>query len=172
MFRFLGAVFLLLGTVGYSVCCCREMRERLLGLQEMKRMYELLASQVGYCLAAVPEACRMVAQSMQPPFSGLLTAIFEEAEQNTGKPLPQIWEEQALDWFEQFPLNKEDKMFLTGFARSLGCADRELQEQAIDNQLAALSEKIGTLEAHRAEREKMIMSFGVMGGLLLVIILL
>ena len=61
---------------------------------------------------------------------------------------------------------------LTAFARSLGYADRGLQEQAIENQRTALHEKIRELETHRAEREKMVMSFGLMGGLLLVIVLL
>ena len=56
--------------------------------------------------------------------------------------------------------------------RSFGYADQELQKQAIDNQMSALLSRIEKIEKHMAEREKMAMSFGVMGGLLLVILLL
>ncbi len=172
MFRLMGMGLLLLGTVGYSACCCREMRARLSCLCEMKRMYELLYSQVGYCRADFPEACRMASASVAPPFCEMLRDMAEEADRNTGRSFPQIWEMQAESCFARLPLKKEDKTLLTAFARSLGYADRGLQEQAIENQRTALHEKIRELETHRAEREKMVMSFGLMGGLLLVIVLL
>ncbi len=172
MFRFLGAVFLLAGTTGYSFCFCRDMHERLQCLHEMKRMYELLYSQVGYCLAAFPEACRMVEPYLNAPFSEMLHAVYEEAERNTGKPFPQIWEEQTAAYFPRFPLKREDEALLTELARSLGYADRELQKQAIDERMNTLQGTIQKLETHMAEREKMVMSFGIMGGLLLVIVLI
>lgn len=172
MFRLLGSALLLTGTVGYSFCFCMEMQERLNCLYEMKRMYELFYSQVGYCLADFPEACRMAEGLMKPPFSDMLRSVWEEAEQNTGRTFPHIWETQVEEYFPRFPLKKEDKALLAEFARSLGYADRELQKQAIDNQTAALLASIQKTETHLAERKKMVMSFGIMGGLLLIIILL
>lgn len=172
MFRLIGAALLLFGTVGYSFCCCKDMHKRLRCLYEMKRMYELFYSQIGYCLAAFPEACRMVECHMESPFSEMLHDVYEEAEKNTGKSFPNIWEEQVERRFPEFPLKKEDKALLTELARSLGYADRELQKQAIDNQVSALLSKIQKTETHMMEREKMVMSLGIMGGLLLVIILL
>ena len=61
---------------------------------------------------------------------------------------------------------------LKDFSRSFGHADRMLQEQAISNQLSSLCLVIQKQELHMAEREKMIMSLGIMGGLLFVILLL
>ena len=114
----------------------------------------------------------MVASCVEAPFAQMLRDMAAEADRNTGRTFPQIWETQTESCFPQLPLKKEDKALLTEFARSLGYADRCLQEQAIDNQSAALHERIRELETHRAEREKMVMSFGLMGGLLLVIVLL
>lgn len=170
MFQVIGVFLLLTGTIGYSICFCQDMRSRLRCLYEMKRMYELFYSQVGYCLAAFPEACRMAEGYMKPPFSDMLKAVWEESEQNTGQPFPDIWEKQVEEFFPRFPLKKEDKALLADFARSFGHADRELQKQAIDNQTAALLASIQKTETHLAEREKMAMSFGIMGGLLLIII--
>jgi len=172
MLRGIGTLLLLTGTIGYSLCLCREMKSRLHCLYEMKRMYELFYSQVGYCLAAFPEACAAVKEHMEEPFAGLLESIYREAEQNTGKPFPQIWEEQTELHFSRFPLKKEDKALLARFSRSLGYADGELQKRAIDDQMSALASQIEKTEGHMAEREKVAMSFGVMGGLLLVILLL
>ena len=172
MFRLIGAVLLLGGMGGYSFCLCRDMRERLKCLYEMKRMYEQFGSQIGYCLAAFPELCRMTRACVKSPFAELLEAIYLEAEQNTGKAFPQIWEEQVETHFDDFFLKKEDKVLLQEFSRSFGYADRGLQEQAIDNQLSALLSVIQKLELHMAEQEKVIMSLGTMGGLLLIILLL
>lgn len=172
MFRLVGAVMLLFGTGGYSVCCCRDMHRRLHCLYEMKRMFEIFYSQIGYCAADFPETCKMAECYMESPFSEMLHAVSEEAEKNTGKPIPRIWEEQVKSCFLQSALKKEDKALLMELSRSLGCADKELQKQAINNQSAALCAKIQKTETHMAEREKMVMSLGIMGGLLLVIILL
>lgn len=171
MLRMIGISCLLIGTVGYSFCFCRDMRARLRCLYEMRRMYELFYSQVGYALAAFPEACRMVEYHMKTPFAEMLHDVYKEAEKNTGKAFPKIWEEQVELHAQAFPFKKEDKMLLKEFARSLGYADRDLQQQAIDNQMSALLLRIRKIETHMAEREKMVMSFGIMGGLLLIIIL-
>ncbi|MBO5092778.1 MAG: stage III sporulation protein AB [Lachnospiraceae bacterium] len=172
MLRLIGALLLLAGTGGYSFCCCMEMRRRLNCLHEMKRMYELLVSQIDYCMAAFPEACRMTSGDVQEPFGTMLTAIYEEAESGSGKPFPQIWEEQTKRLSPQSALKRSDQRLLTEFSRSLGYADGELQKQAFAKVISELTAEIQNAKAHMAEREKLIMSFGVMGGLLVVIILL
>ena len=172
MFKLIGALLLLAGTGGYACCLCREMRMRLRQLYEMKRMYELFRSQIGYSLAAFPELCRMTEIHMENPFSKLLHAVYEEAEKNTGKSFPQIWREQVERHFVEFGMKKEDKVLLTEFSRSLGYADRALMEQEMDNRIGALLLVIQKMEAHMAEREKMIMSLGILGGLMVVILLL
>ncbi len=80
MFRLVGAVMLLFGTGGYSVCCCRDMHRRLHCLYEMKRMFEIFYSQIGYCAADFPETCKMAECYMESPFSEMLHAVSEEAE--------------------------------------------------------------------------------------------
>ena len=172
MFRIAGAGFLLLGMGGYSFCLCREMRERLKCLYEMKRMYEQFHSQIGYSMAAFPEMCKMTQASVKEPYTELLRDIYMEAESNTGKAFPKIWEEQVEMHFVKFPLKKEDKILLKEFSRSFGYADRDLQEQAIKNQLTALCAVIHSLEIHMSEKEKMIMSLGTLGALLILILLI
>lgn len=172
MLRLIGTLLLLAGTGGYSVCCCMDMRKRLACLHEMKRMYELLVSQVNYCVAAFPEACGMTAKDVKEPFGAMLTAIYEEAESGGGKPFPQIWEEQTKRLFPETALKRADQRLLTEVSRSLGYADRELQKQAFAKVISELDTEIQNERARMAEREKLIMSFGVMGGLLVIIILL
>lgn len=172
MLRLIGALLLLAGTGGYSVCCCMDMRKRLACLHEMKRMYELIVSQIDYCMAAFPEACRMTAKDVKEPFGAMLTAIYEEAESGSGRPFPQIWEDQTKRMFPKFPLKRSDQRLLTEFSGSLGNADRELQKQAFAKVILELDTEIQNERAHMEEREKLTMSFGVMGGLLVVIILL
>lgn len=172
MLRLIGAVLLLAGTGGFSACCCIDMQRRLECLCEMKRMYELLYSQVDYAMATFPEACRMVSKDVKEPFSAMLCTMYEKAELNIGKPFPQIWTEQAEEYFIQLPLKKTDRRMLTEFSRSLGYADRELQKQSVVNEVSVLAAEIQKTQMHMAERKKLTMSFGIMGGLLLVIVLL
>lgn len=172
MFRLVGAVLLLAGTGGFSFCLCREMHLRLLQLYEMKRMYELFGSQIGYQQADLPELCRMSEAYMKPPFSSLLRAVYERAEENTGVSVSSIWEEEVERYFPESGLKKEDKILLLEFARSFGYADKALMEQEIRNRIGALLLVIQNIEKHMAEREKMVVSLGMMGGLLLVILLI
>ncbi len=171
MLRIVGVCLLLIGTGGYSVCFCSDMRKRLACLHEMKRMYELLYSQIAYCSAAFPEACRMAQESMRPPFSDMLHEAYEETQKNTGKPFPQIWQDTAKQCLSGLPLKKGDMDLLAEFARSLGYADIELQKRAVSAQMSALEERIREMETHMAEREKMAVSLGVMGGLLAAVLL-
>ena len=171
MFKLIGSIFLLFGAVGYSFCLCREMRERLKCFYELRRMYELFLSQIGYSAATFPELCRKTEGHMKPPFSKLLQDVYREAEENTGKAFPKIWEEQVEKHFEQFGLKKEDKGFLAELSYSIGHADKELAEQAITERMEALNHVITKMETQMSEREKMIMSLGSMGGLLIVILL-
>lgn len=172
MLRLIGAVMLLCGTGGFAACLCRDMHHRLRQLYAMKRMYELFRSQIRYSLAAFPELCRMSSFHMEKPFSAFLFAVYEKAEENSGKSYPQIWEEEAERFFAESVMKKEDKMQLLEFARSLGYADKDLMEQEMEERIRTLLRVIQDIEAHLAEREKMMMSFGIMGGLLLVILLL
>lgn len=172
MFRLLGAVLVLLGCVGFALCLCREMRRRLYLLYEMKRMYELFRSQIGYSAAAFPELCRMSSQHLEEPFSSFLYAVYERAEENSGKAYQQIWKEEAEHFLEGAGMKKEDKILLFEFSRSVGYADKELMEQEVENRIKAVLLVIQDMEKHLAEREKMIVSFGIMGGLLIVILLL
>lgn len=172
MLRLIGAGMLLLGMSGYSFCLCRELRERLQCLREMKRMYEQFGSQVGYSMAALPELCKMTEAVMKSPFAEFLHDICEETEKNTGKAFPMIWEEQVEKHFIKSALKKEDKALLLEFSRSFGHADRELQRRAIENQLSVLEASLQKQEMQLAEREKLIMSLGTMGGMLLIILLI
>ena len=172
MLRLMGGILLLLGCVGYSRAFCRERRQKILRLREIKKMYELLYSQIGCFMAAFPEACRAVAGRMEGNLADMLHAIWAEAEKNDGRTLLVIWKEQAQSCNRLLSLKGEDEIWLMDFSENLGYADGILQRQVIENMLLSLSERIKELEEGRAGYEKLTMSFGIMGGLLLLIVLI
>ena len=85
MLRLMGGILLLLGCVGYSRAFCRERRQKILRLHEIKKMYELLYSQIGCFMAAFPEACRAVSGRMEGNLADMLYAVWTETEKNDGR---------------------------------------------------------------------------------------
>ena len=61
---------------------------------------------------------------------------------------------------------------LENFGTQSGYADRELQGRSMETGIVELSKYIEKCRKKKNERERMIMSFGIMGGLLTVIILI
>ena len=109
---------------------------------------------------------------MEGNLADMLYAVWAEAEKNDGRTLPAIWKEQAQSCNRLLALKGADEVWLMDFSENLGYADGILQRQVIENMLLSLSERIKELEEGRAGYEKLTMSFGIMGGLLLLIVLI
>jgi len=171
MYRLMGAALLLFGTGGYSYCICREMEQRLECLYEIKKIYQQFMGLVSYSSAAFPELCRMTAENRKGCFQQLLHTAFLEMEKNTGKPLPEIWRETVDKLFGEFPLKKKDKVHLTDFFSDFGCADKSIQLRSMENRMQLLEVEINETQTHLSEKKKIIMSLGLMAGLLFAIVL-
>lgn len=170
--KLIGCMLLIAGTTGISVCCCAQMRRRMIILARMQRLFGLIYSQVSYCREALPEICRTVGSQMDGDFSEMLREMYEIWLHQPGTPFPQIWKECSQRYGEGWGLKGEERMFLESFGTQSGYADREFQERSMENAMNDLSQYIEVCRQKKSERERMIMSFGIMGGLLSVVILI
>lgn len=172
MLKLAGVLLLLAGSLGMGLSFCADMKKRLLGLKEIKRMYERIYSQIDYTGEALPEICHLLEQELSPPLRNICRQVYEEATGKEGRPLPQIWEKACMEHLQDIPLKPEEKKEVARFALFFGYADREHQKRTLDGQIIGMEERIRETEGHMAEREKICMSLAVMGGLLLCVILL
>lgn len=172
MCKLIGSLFLITGTTGIGFCCCAQLRRRMLLLERMKRLFELIYSQISYRREALPEICRIVSSQMEGDFRQMLTEMYETWQKHPGTPFPQIWRTCSVRYGEGWGLNREERIFLESFGAQFGYADRGFQERSMEDIIKNLSQYIEMCRQKKNEKERMIMSFGIMGGLLSVIILI
>lgn len=171
MCKLIGSLFLVAGTTGISLCCCAQMRRRMIVLGRLQRLFELIYSQVSYCKEPLPEICKAVSRQTDGDFRHMLMEMYETWQGHPGTPFPQIWKECSGRYGERWGLRREEQAFLESFGARFGYADCEFQERSMEEIINDLSKYIEMYGKKKNERERMIMSFGIMGGLLSVIIL-
>lgn len=172
MCRLIGSLFLIAGTTGIGLCCCAQMRRRMLVLRKMQRLFGLIYSQVSYRRESLPEICRVVSSQTDGDFRQMLTEMYEVWLEHPGTPFPQIWKECSVRYSAGWGLKREEQAMLESFGGQSGHADREFQEHSMEGIIDELSKYMEMCGKKKDERERMIMSFGIMGGLLSVIILI
>ena len=172
MCKLIGSLFLIAGTTGISICCCAQMRKRMIVLAKMQRLFELIYSQVSYRREPMPEICRVVSSQTGGDFRQMLTEMYEVWMGSRGTPFPQIWKAFSAKYGAGWGLTREEQALLENFGGQPGYADRGFQERSMAEIIENLSKHMEMCGKKKNERERMIMSFGIMGGLLSVIILI
>ena len=172
MCKLAGCLFLIVGTTGIGFCCCAQMRRRMIVLGKIHRLFELIYSQVSYCREPLPEICRIVSSQTDGDFRQMLTEMYEMWLYHPGTPFPQIWKACSAKYGAEWGLKREEQKMLENFGTQSGYADREFQERSMKEVTEKLSKYMEIYGKKKNEKERMIMSFGIMGGLLTVIILI
>lgn len=172
MCKLAGSLLLIVGTTGIGFCCCAQIRSRMIVLGKIHRLFELIYSQVSYCREPLPEICRIVSSQTDGDFRQMLTEMYERWLEHPGTPFPQIWKACSAKYGAEWGLKREEQKMLENFGTQSGYADRELQERSMETGIEELSKYMEKCRKKKNERERMIMSFGIMGGLLTVIILI
>lgn len=172
MVKMLGAVLLLLGAAGFSFGLCREQRKRIELLQEMKYLYQLLQEEIRYAGLPFPEIFCRVSEKLKEPFGSALRVIGEGLTRETKGSLSDIWQKEIKTALLRTPLSKSEKELLFRLPESAGMEERQGQANALERYVEELDRWIKQAEEEEKNKNKVIMSLGIAGGVFLVIWLL
>lgn len=172
MFRLLAGGLILFGSAGFSFKLCQEMRQRLRNIEQMQEIFRLFQAEVAYGRAPFPEACMAVSGRISEPYSTAMKEIYGQVMEKSGVRFPEIWKMKMGRCLESMPLKKEEKDIFLEFGNRTGFIDWETQAEMIRKSREQLEELYVKLKSSMENKEKVITSIGILGGLMLVIILI
>lgn len=171
MFRLLAGGLILFGSAGFSFKLCQEMRQRLKAVGQMQEIFRLFQSEVAYSRASFPEVCLNVSDRVSEPYSSAMKEIYGQVMEKSGEQFPAIWKMKMGQCLENMPLKKEEKDIVLEFGNRIGFIDWETQAGMIGKSREQLEELYIKLKSSMENKEKVITSIGILGGLMLVVIL-
>lgn len=171
MLRMLGACMIFSGCLGLGLWYRFRLTGRLRVVRTLKGILELLAGEVRYGRSTLPECCSHVARYLEPPFDMAFLKIGRKMEENTGISFGEAFREEMEAAFADLPLKAEDRENFLYFTSQTGFADSQMQLRAMEQGMERLSVAQEALERENAEKCKMAVGLGAMGGLLLILVL-
>ncbi len=172
MLRLLAGGLILFGSAGFSFKLCQEMRQRMRHIEQMQEIFRLFQSEVAYSRASFPEVCMAVSDRIAEPFRTVMKEIYAQVMEKSGVRFPEIWRTKMGQCLENMPLKEEERNIFLEFGNRIGFIDWETQAGMIEKSREQLEELYVKSKSSMENKEKMITSIGILGGLMLVIILI
>ena len=88
----------------------------------------------------------------------------------SGPGLPAIWQEKMGQCLKEMPVKKQEQEIFLEFGNQTGFIDWEMQVGILEKNKSQLEELHIQLKSAMENKEKVITSVGVLGGLMLVIV--
>lgn len=171
MLQLTGCLLIIAGCTGIAAVLCGDLKSRILLLRQISEIYENMKYYISYQKATVPEALLRLSEREKEPFSEAFLEIYERMNEEGGN-LPEIWREQMGKALAHTPLCVKEKKLMLDFPSCLGYMEEEAQAGALNELLRETTRQIEELSGEQKNKNKMMMSLGIAGGVLLSILLL
>lgn len=169
--RILGGCMIFSGCLGLGIWYRQQFGARIGALRSLEHILELLASEVRYGRATLPECCSHLAGGLQAPFGEAFAEVGRRMEENLGASFGEVFREEVGKALRGLPLQESDREDFLGFAHQTGFSDCEMQLRAMERSAELLRATRERLEREHAEKCRMAVGLGAMGGLLLILVL-
>lgn len=170
MLRLLAVLFVLYGSIGFSFKVCQEMRTRLRQVEQMKEIFRMFQTEISFSRASLPEICLVVSKRISEPYKSAMEEVYIEVQKKSGLQFPVIWQEKVEQCLKLLPVKKEEKEIFLEFGNQTGFTDWEMQAGMLKKNQKQLEELHSQLKSEMKNKEKVITSLGILGGLMLVIV--
>lgn len=167
----IGSFLIMLGAFGFSMSICMEYRMRLILLKRIRDVYEYMEFQISYGKLPIPEILRKLSFKDELCFQQEFGRIARRMEEG-GQDLAVIWKEELEVSLKKSGLRQKEREWLLAFPTKQGFLKGQAQAESLNEIRRELEEGIRSLQQEQKNRNKMIMSVGVAGGMLLSILFL
>lgn len=171
MLKLAGCGMVMAGCLGTALVWCRDFRQRLLLLKEIRTIYEDLKYYISYQKITVPDALFKLSENRNMFFSAVFLEIYEE-QQEGREEFPGIYARRLRGVLLKTPLKKEEGRLLLAFPSCLGFMEERAQAGALDELLRETTQRIKLLEEEQKNKNKMVISLGLaVGGFLSILLI-
>ena len=171
MIKLAGCIMIIFGCAGMANAWCTEQKRRLVMLRQIRKIYEDMKYYITYQKTTIPEALHRISENKELFLADAFNEIYEEQKKGE-KNFPENWERQMERALAQTPLRSQERRLLLDFPSCLGFMKEDAQAGALDELLREVIRQIEEPEEERKSKNKMVMSLGLAGGILLTILLL
>lgn len=172
MFKLVGVIFILLGSIGMGYGYKKQFDERIWHMMQMKELFQLMLSQVRYQKATLPESCKEIAHKLEKPYAHALEEIDLEMKENLGKSFSYVWENSFKSHIKEAAIGKVERELLLEFGKKTGNYDLHMQENSMEQAIEELDKVLKQAQSEIKEKGKLAIWLGTMGGVFLTIILI
>lgn len=152
-----------------------DMKKRTAQLRELQRIVSYLEGEITYRHAILSEACLLVAAKCGQPFRDWLESIGNELAMEDDEQKPESFYESwcaSLEFLKQnTKLKAGDITVLKSLGQAFGYLDIQTQHMTLELEKEHLSKIIKYADEELVSHMKISVVFGVLGGLMIVIML-
>lgn len=171
MLQLIGCLLIVAGCTGMAAVICRDYNSRIHTLIRIRDIYEDMKYYISYQRMTVPEALLKLSEKENTPFSEAFYEIYETVQSGESS-LPEIWHVHMEKALAYTALGVEEKKYLLDFPSCLGYMEESAQTGALDEMQRQVVQRMEELSGEQKNKNKMVMSLGIAGGVLLSILLL
>ncbi|MDR1663654.1 MAG: stage III sporulation protein AB [Clostridiales bacterium] len=144
---------------------------RIQDLRELKKALLILASEIEYAAAPLPEAMANLAPRVEKPVSLIFSDFSRKLSNSGGETAYRMWESAVAEHKSKSCLADEDIEALTAFGKTLGYLDKRMQLNAIAFANRYIDDKTAELQLSCDRNRRMYRSLGLIGGVLVAVVL-
>ncbi len=167
--RIIGGMIFLIGTIGLGLYKVADYENAIAIRKQICEMLRYLIAQIQVENASIPESICKVSVRVSGMFGKLLQNIQKRNNENDGKPLFIIWQEEMQPVTDY--MKKEDADLVIGLFDQTGFYDTKTQLKKLQMSLDTFVEEIRELETQREKRCRLYQSMGLMVGIFVIILL-
>ena len=171
MLKVMGCGLITVGSIGLGLWYRQQYMGRIYHVRQLVAILDMMMSEVRYSKTTLPECCIRLADRLEEPYRGTFQNIWEQMSNNTGNTFAGMFSGGMKACFKQLPLEKEEITLFLEFAGNCGYEDSTMQLVSMERYRERLKQLSEKLQSEAAEKGKMAVGLGTLGGLLLMIIL-
>ena len=166
MLKLIGCIFILASCTGIGFSKSREMQCHLNELEELKKIFHLLKSELQYTRATFAEVFEKIGPKTREPFQAWLCNLCTSLNDKCGSGFWEMWNASIEEHLKDCRLKQDELNELKNVGKNLEYIE------SLDLFIEQMEYRIkNTRESYRTKR-KLCQSLGIMGGIFLVILLL
>ncbi|MGM0471569.1 MAG: stage III sporulation protein SpoIIIAB [Bacillota bacterium] len=171
MIKLLGGLLVVIASSCLGCLQANKYINRVRELKELKTAFHLLQTEIMYAATPLPQALDKVANKITEPLSHLFKSCQQNLTTQLGVTATKAWQIALESHFDKTALGANVEQILINFGQNLGASDRKHQEKnltLVQQELELAIEQAVDLKQGNVKKWRY---FGVLGGLLVVILL-
>ncbi len=166
MQKVIGSIMVIVVCTALGFEKSRGLQMHLNSLEELKKIFTLLKSEIQYVKAPFSEVFAKLSKKMDGIYKDWLLYVSEQLEKREKETLHEVWNASVYEYLKDSKLTKEELEELCDVGRTLGYID------TLELYLNQLDYSIETTREELKSKKKLYQSMGIMCGIFLVIVLL